>query len=100
MKVFGLGFPELAITSAVFAIPLVIGVLLIVALALDIRALLKYLRSTDRQQSHLELTKKAGAILLHQPSVHTKRIYASCASTTSAMVRAGRRPHPAFQPPP
>lgn len=30
MKVFGLGFPELAITSAVFAIPLVIGVLLIV----------------------------------------------------------------------
>lgn len=49
MKVFGLGFPELAITSAVFAIPLVIGVLLIVALVLvlGIRALLKYLRSTD-----------------------------------------------------
>lgn len=45
MKVFGLGFPELAITSAVFAIPLVIGVLLIVALG--IRALLKYLRNTD-----------------------------------------------------
>lgn len=44
---FGLGFPELAITSAVFAIPLVIGVLLIVALVLGIRALLKYLRSTD-----------------------------------------------------
>lgn len=47
MKVFGLGFPELAITSAVFAIPLVIGVLLIVALVLGIRTLLKYLRSTD-----------------------------------------------------
>ena len=47
MKVFGLGFPELAITSTVFAIPLVIGVLLIVALALGIRALLKYLRNTD-----------------------------------------------------
>lgn len=47
MKDFGLGFPELAITSAVFAIPLVIGVLLIVALVLGIRALLKYLRSTD-----------------------------------------------------
>ena len=47
MKVFGLGFPELAITSAVFAIPLVIGVLLIVALVLGIRVLLRYLRSTD-----------------------------------------------------
>ncbi|MFR3272542.1 MAG: hypothetical protein ACLTQI_00980 [Slackia sp.] len=44
---FGLGFPELAIISAVFAIPLVAGVLLIVALILGIRALLKYLRSTD-----------------------------------------------------
>lgn len=47
MKTFGLGFPELAIISAVFVIPLVIGVLLIMALILGIRALLKYLRSTD-----------------------------------------------------
>lgn len=100
MKVFGLGFPELAITSAVFAIPLVIGVLLIVALAHDIRALLKYLRSTDRQQSHLELTRRLAQ------SCCTSLLYIRNEFTPAAPLphrrwyEHGRRPHPAFQPPP
>lgn len=47
MRVFGVGFPELAITSIVLIVPLVISVLLIVVLVLGIKALLKHLRSTD-----------------------------------------------------
>lgn len=47
MRVFGVGFPELAIASIVLIVPLVISVLLIVVLVLGIKALLKYLRSTD-----------------------------------------------------
>ena len=61
MRVFGVGFPELAITSIVLIVPLIISVLLIVVLVLGIKALLKYLRSTDWCQPHLTARKKADA---------------------------------------